>query len=121
MKRFSPVEHELERKHFEAEQKALTQQKKEEEIAIKRAVNRVIDSEDGKLLWRWIFNRCGWTKPALSQGQTGGDLAPLRTECLAALRDFYRELRMLASADLRVKAEDFAENGTVAENKKGGK
>lgn len=113
LRRFVPSEHQDQREVAAAAEKEKREKQAAEAAALKRAVNRVLDSEDGRVLWRWIFDECGWVRPALSQGQVGGDLAPLRTECLAALRDFYRRLRALADPDLRVAAEDFAENGTA--------
>ena len=120
MKRFSPSEHSEQREVDVKAQKALVEARKEEMLALRRAVNRVLDSDDGRILWRWLFNRCGFVKPALAYF-VAGDVAPMKTECLAAIRDLYLDLRALASPDLRVKAEDFAENGRQIEVKKGGK
>jgi hypothetical protein len=121
VKRFTPSEHLKKREDVIAEQKALDEQKREEFLALRRAVNRILDSEDGRVLWRWLFNRCGFVKPALAYFAVG-DVAPMKTEVLAAIRDVYLDLRAIASSDLRVKAEDFAENGTaVLKNNKGEK
>jgi hypothetical protein len=119
-RRYIPSEHLIARTDAEDAQKALEEQKKEEALALRRAVNRILDSEDGRVLWRWIHGRCGFVKPSLAYFAQG-DVAPMKTECLAAIRDLYLDLRALASPDLRVKAEDFAENGTQMEHKKGGK
>jgi len=119
MKRPIPSEHQAVREAGDKEQRALIEAAQEEKRALRRATDRVLDSEDGRILWRWIHNRCGWVKPSLAYFATG-DVAPIKTESLAAIRDVYKDLRSLASPDLRVQAEDFAENGTQIE-KKGGK
>lgn len=115
MKRLTPSQHEEKRIAVADEQKLFAEQKHQEFLALRRAVDRILDSDDGRVLWRWIFNRLGWVKPSLAYF-AAGDVAPMKTECLAALRDAYADLRAIASPDLRMKAEDFAEN-----NIKGGK
>ena len=52
----------------------------------------------------------------------GGDVAPLSTECLAAQREIYREMRkMVLTPEFLTAVEHFAEFGSVVKTDKGEK
>lgn len=77
---------------------------------LRRAVDVVLSTEEGRLLWAYLFNDCGYNRSVLRISRTTGDLAPLSTEAAAAQRDVYVRLRNLPThRDLLTAAEELAE------------
>jgi len=93
------------------------QAEKEEAIArearVRAAFDWILQQENGRIVWAWLFERCGWAKPVLMR-TAGGDVAPLSTECLAAQREVYREMRkMVPTPEFLAAVEFMAEFGPV--------
>lgn len=116
MKRTIPSEHESVRLKQEVQVKIDTEKRKQEENNLHRAFDAILKNDSGRLVWRWLSQRCGWTGPILMQSST--DVAPLATECKAAQREVYRDARKFVSRELLVQAEEFAEFGEKLEEKK---
>lgn len=107
-------------------QAQIDQAKRDEEAARKKArvlaaFDWLLKQEDGRIVWGWLFERCGYNKPVLMR-MAGGDVAPLSTECAAAQREVYRDLRKMISApELLAQAEYEAEFGVKPVQDKGEK
>jgi hypothetical protein len=82
------------------------------EARLLRAFDWLLRQENGRLVWAWLFDRCGYNKPGLLR-LPGGDVAALSTECVAAQREIYRELRKKVPPELLAKVEYEAEFGEV--------
>lgn len=108
--RFSPAEHQAQRERAEEAEREAQQRAQDEAARVRRAVARILDTDDGRVFWKLLFDRCGWVKPVLMRGTVGGDISPVSTEAAAAQREVYRELRKLAPPDLLARAEFFAEH-----------
>ncbi len=76
---------------------------------LRLAFDKVLRTEEGQIVWGYLHNRLGWNSPVLRISRNTGDLAPLSTECAAALRDTYLEMRRIPERELVVKAEELAE------------
>ena len=93
------------------EDELIVEDAKRRESRKRMAFHWLLQQENGRIVWAWLFERCGYNKPVLMRA-AGGDVAPLSTECLAAQREVYRELRkMISSPDLLAAAEYEAEFG----------
>lgn len=82
--------------------------RKREETKLKTAVDTVIQTEAGQVLWKWLFHKCGFNVTSLTR-KTDGEIAELSTHCKEAQRLVYLQLRALASPELLHKVEAFAE------------
>ena len=79
-----------------------------EDLELGRAVDAVLRTEAGRVLWAWLNRRLGFYQTTLVRFR-GGDVAPLSTEALAALREAYLDLRELPSFELLIAAEALAD------------
>ena len=77
---------------------------------LRKAVNKVLSTEEGQIFWGCLHELLGWNAPILRISRVTGDQAPLSTECAAALRDTYLLLRRIPKRELVVAAEELAEN-----------
>lgn len=105
-----PSEREQIRIELKAAKDESEEERQREQERLRRSVEAVLKTDAGKELWAWIYHRCGWASQILTVGKDG-DIATINTECLAAQREVYRDLRQLAPRELRVRAEEFAEFG----------
>lgn len=81
---------------------------------LRRAADAVLATEEGRLLWAYLFNDCGYNRSILRISRATGDLAPLSTEAAAAQRDVYVRMRGLPThRDLLLAAEELAETPPV--------
>lgn len=86
--------------------------RKREEARVLAAFDFMAKNEHGRVVWKWLFERCGYNKPVLMR-QAGGDIAPLSTECMAAIREVYRDVRKLVGPEVLASVELEAEFGIV--------
>ncbi len=94
-----------------ADYDAMKEEYRRKEARVRTAFDDLLKSEGGRLVWGWIFDRCGYNKAILLRA-AGGDVAPISTECAAAQREVYRDLRKMISApELLAQAEYEAEFG----------
>lgn len=100
--------------------KKVTVPENEHEKKLRKAVNKVLRTEEGQIFWAHLHFILGWNRPVLHISRVTGDLAPLSTEAAAALRDTYLEMRRIPERELVVAAEELAEAppAKTAEEKK---
>ena len=91
--------------------KASAEKKDRAERRLRSAVDAVLKTEPGRVLWAHLFQVCGYNITSLEH-RTDGELAPLATEAREAQRLIYIRLRSLPSRALREAAEIFAESET---------
>ena len=101
-----PSQHEDARKAGEQMALDREEEKKRQEARILAAFDWMLKQENGRLVWAWFFNRCGYNKTALLR-MASGDVAPLSTECLAAQREVYLAARKMISAPELLAAAEF--------------
>jgi len=124
-KRQLPSDHEKERVDAEKAEQLQREARQRKAAQLRQAVDWMLRDERGRLVWAWLFDRCGYNKPILMRA-AGGDVLPLSTEALAAIREVYRDARKLALPDILARTEYEAEFGQPwpepqAEEKKGDK
>ena len=108
-----PSQHEDARKAGEKMALDREEEIRRKEARVLAAFDWLLKQEDGRLVWAWFFNRCGYNKTALLR-LASGDVAVLSTECLAAQREVYLAARKMISApELLAAAEFEAEFGIV--------
>jgi hypothetical protein len=108
-----PSEHLAARTKEQADDVVRQEEAKRKEARILAAFDWILKQENGRIVWAWLFARCGYNKAVLLRA-AGGDVAPLSTECAAAQREVYRDLRkMIATPELLAAAEFEAEFGVV--------
>ncbi len=108
-----PSQHEDARKAGEKAALNCEEEMRRKEARVLAAFDWLLKQEDGRIVWAWFFNRCGYNKTALLR-LASGDVAPLSTECLAAQREVYLAARKMISApELLCAAEFEAEFGVV--------
>lgn len=115
-----PSQHEKERAQREIEDLARATEARRQETRRLAAFDWMLKQENGRVVWAWLFDRCGYNKPVLMR-MAGGDIAPLSTEAAAAQREVYRDMRRLVSPELLAQAEYEAEFGVKQTDKKGEK
>ncbi len=116
-----PSEHLAERTKEQTADVERLEEAKRKEARVLAAFDWILKQENGRIVWAWLFNRCGYNKAVLLRA-AGGDVAPLSTECAAAQREVYRDLRkMILVPDLLCAAEFEAEFGIVKTEDKGEK
>lgn len=121
-----PSEHLAARAEEQVKDVERAEEAKRKEARILAAFDWFLKQENGRIVWAWLFGRCGYNKAVLLR-TAGGDVAPLSTECAAAQREVYRDLRkMILAPELLAAAEFEAEFGVelaarVAEKLKGEK
>jgi hypothetical protein len=84
------------------------EKRKREEVKLRAAVDTVLRTEAGQLLWKWLFYRCGYNATSLVR-KPDGEIAELATHCKEAQRLIYLQLRTLVSVELLHEVEIFAE------------
>ena len=107
-----PSEHQASR---EADEKAVAQAivvRKKEEARVLQAFDKVLKTEEGKVVWKWLFDRCGYNKGTLVRG-ANADISQISSECYSAVRGVYIDLRKMASMEALVDAELYAEYGIM--------
>ena len=77
------------------------------------AIDTVLRTEAGQLLWAHIAKKCGMFESSLSRNPQTGEINPLGTEAQEAQRFFYLELRKLATPGLLRTAEVLADTPAV--------
>ena len=93
----------------EAQEQAEALERRKARVA--KAFDALLKTEDGRVVWGWLFERCGYARPVLMR-MASGDIAPLSTEAAAAQREVYRDARrMISNPELLVVAEFEAEHG----------
>lgn len=97
--------------------KSAAEKKDRAEKRLRSAVDAVLKTEPGRVLWAHLFRVCGYNITSLEH-RTDGELAPLATEAREAQRLIYIRLRALASRELREAAENFAESETESTQEK---
>ncbi len=121
-----PSQHEAERTKEQIADVERQEEAKRKEARVLAAFDWILKQENGRIVWSWLFARCGYNKAVLLRA-AGGDVAPLSTECAAAQREVYRDLRkMILAPELLCAAEFEAEFGVelaaqMAEKLKGEK
>lgn len=117
-----PSEHEKDRAQQEIDDLARAGEARRQEARKLAAFDWLLKHENGRIVWGWLFDRCGYNKPVLMR-MAGGDIAPLSTEAAAAQREVYRDARRLVPPDLLSQAEYEAEFGVkpIKNEKKGDK
>jgi len=120
-----PSEHLAERTKEQLADVERQEEAKRKEARALAAFDWFLKQENGRIVWSWLFNRCGYNKPVLMR-MAGGDIAPLSTEAAAAQREVYRDLRkmilvpeLLAAAEFEAEFE--AEFGVVKKENEGEK
>lgn len=81
-------------------------------LKLEQAVDVVLRTEAGRILWAHLAASCGFYVSSIAQTTTG-EVAPIKTECLAAQRALYLGWRKLASKELLRPAEDLADAAVV--------
>jgi hypothetical protein len=107
-----PSEHESARKKIEEEKAAAEERNKQEAARVRQSFDKVLATEEGKVMWKWFFDRLGYNKSTLMR-RTDGEIAEVSTECLSAIRNAYLDARKLVSVETLVDAELYAEHGIV--------
>lgn len=97
--------------------KSAAEKKDRAEKRLRGAVDAVLKTEPGRVLWAHLFQVCGYNITSLEH-RTDGELAPLATEAREAQRLIYIRLRSLPSRALREAAEIFAESETESTQEK---
>ena len=117
-----PSQHEVERTQEQSNDLARAEEAKRQSARRLAAFDWLLKQENGRIVWAWLFDRCGYNKPTLMR-MASGDVAPLSTECVSAQRQVYLDLRTMVAPELLAAAEYAAEFGEVkpTENKKGEK
>lgn len=116
-----PSEHADEAAKTAATYDAMKEERMRKVARVLQAFDALLKTEDGRIVWGWLFDRCGYNKPILLR-TAGGDVAPISTECAAAQREVYRDLRKMISApELLAQAEYEAEFGVKPQTDKGEK
>ncbi len=80
------------------------------------AADAVLRTEAGRKLWGLLAKRLGYFQSTMVRVR-GGDIAPLSTEALSAMRDVYLDFRTLPTYELLAAAEALAD----PQNKSAGK
>ncbi len=112
-----PSEHQAARAKEQIADIERAEEAKRKEALVLAAFDWFLKQENGRVVWAWFFNRCGYNKPVLMR-MAGGDIAPLSTEAAAAQREIYRDLRkMILSPELLAAAEFEAEFGKTEKPK----
>lgn len=88
--------------------------RKQKAQRLRIAVDAVLKSEHGKILWAYLFEACGYNVSSLTK-KLDGDISVLSTECKEAQRLVYINLRKLAPRALLVAVEDAAESDVTEE------
>lgn len=112
-----PSEHERARQSLEKAAVERDEEIKRKEARKLAAFDWLLQQENGRIVWAWLFERCGYNKPVLMR-MAGGDIAPVSTECAAAQREVYRDLRKMISAPELLAAAEFEAEFGVAKSKK---
>lgn len=97
--------------------KSAAEKKERAQKRLRAAVDAVLKTEPGQILWAHIFQICGYNSTSLEH-RTDGELAPLATEAREAQRLIYIRLRSLPARALREAAENFAESETEIKEEK---
>lgn len=116
MARELPSEHEANRARNAADVAREREEAQRQAARLRAAVDALLKTEEGRLVWGWFFERCGYNKPVLMR-LAGGDVAPLSTEALAAQREVYVAARKLATPELLARAEYETEFGVPLQEK----
>jgi len=115
-----PSAHAAVRAQLDLDAAAREEERKRKAARVLAAFDWLLKQEDGRVVWGWLFDRCGYNKPVLMR-IASGDVAPLSTECAAAQREVYRDLRKMISApELLAQAEYEAEFGVKPQTDKKG-
>lgn len=115
-----PSNHEAVRLALEADKRKQDEERNRKAARVLAAFDWILKQEDGRIVWGWLFERCGYNKAILLRA-AGGDVAPISTECAAAQREVYRDLRKMISApELLAQAEYEAEFGVKPQTDKKG-
>lgn len=112
-----PSEHEAQRAQDAKAMREAAEKRQAEEARVLQAFEKVLRTEEGKVVWKWLFDRCGYNKTTLMR-TAGGDVAPLSTECLSAVRNVYLDARKMPNRETLMIAEMFAEFGDVKPQEK---
>lgn len=115
-----PSDHETERLEHERAEQERGREARRQEARKLAAFDWLLKQENGRIVWAWLFDRCGYNKPVLMK-MAGGDIAPISTECAAAQREIYRDLRRMVPPELLAQAEYEAEFGVKVTTEKGEK
>lgn len=113
-----PSEHETARMTQQVSEQTRREEEARQTARLRNAFDWLLKQENGRLVWAWLFLRCGYNKSILAYF-THGDVAPIKTEVLAAVRELYLDLRKLVPPELLAKAEYEAEFGVVGSTEKG--
>lgn len=106
-----PSAHAAVRTQLDLDRAVQDEERRRKAARLLMAFDSLLKTEDGRIVWGWFFDRCGYNKPVLMR-VAGGDVAPLSTECAAAQREVYRDARKMISApELLAQAEYEAEFG----------
>ena len=89
-----PSQHEKERELLDKATQERDDEIQRKQTRLLQAFDWVAKQEQGRLVLGWLFERCGYNKPVLMR-VVGGDIAPMSTECAAAQREVYRDVRKL--------------------------
>lgn len=96
--------------------KAGEARRKQRAQRLRIAVDAVLKTENGKVLWAHLFDVCGYSISSLTK-KLDGDVSVLSTECKEAQRLIYINLRKLPTRELLAAAEAVAEFQDVTEEK----
>ena len=88
------------------------------ELRIRVAVDAVLQTEPGRVLWAHLFNICGYNRSSLAVDPRSGDAMTQATQHNEAMRMVYLKMRSLVSPEVLVKAERLAEFGVDGVNEK---
>lgn len=91
-----------------AEKKAVVPEN-EEFKKLRKSFDKILVTEEGQIVWGFLYRVLGADRPVLRISRVTGDLAPLSTEAAAALRDVYTELRRIPERELMLAAETIVE------------
>ena len=108
-----PSEHQASRVAAEKAMDTALVDRKKEEARVLQAFDKVLKTEEGKVVWKWLFDRCGYNKGTLVRG-ANADISVVSSECYSAVRGVYIDLRKMASMEALVDAELYAEYGITA-------
>lgn len=104
-----PSSHEKDRLRKEQTEQEQALARRRRDARERQAFDWLLKQENGRIFWAWFFRRCGYNKTILMR-LSGGDVAPLSTEALAAIREVYLDARkMIESPEVLSKAEFEAE------------
>lgn len=93
------------------------ERRKREEARIRVAVDQILKTEAGRILFSYLFHLCGYNRSSIAVDPVSGEVQTVATQHNEAMRLVYLKLRSKASRALLAPVEDAAESTDATQEK----